>query len=177
MQTRMTDIRGLKGEGSMKAGYVGSVVGVFILALVSILPAMAQTPDEETPAEEKACEKYKGEGARYGLCVAYCEAQDCDELLRGDESCVNLAQKFIDWSVKKGYVKGPKHRETISCKVTACTYQDTKFCGGRERDCTIDGVCTPICSRTFEGLNNEGKPLCSAGDRCTHCVGEEPKAH
>jgi len=161
----------------MKVRHTGLLVGVLTLAFMSVHSVMAQTPDGETPAEEKACEKYKGEGARYGLCVAYCEAQDCDELLRGDESCVNLAQNFIDWSVKKGYVKAPKPKETISCKPTACTPEDTTYCGGKAHDCLVDGVCTAVCSTTFEGFNDEGKPLCSVGDRCRRCVGEVPKTH
>jgi len=48
------------------------------LALCLVGIAGAQTPDAQTPAEEEACDKYKDEGARYGLCVAYCEAQDCE---------------------------------------------------------------------------------------------------
>jgi hypothetical protein len=156
---------------------MGPLVGLLTLALMGVHPAWAQAPDGETPAEEKACEKYKGEGARYGLCVAYCEAQDCDELLRGDESCVNLARNFIDWSVKKGYVRGPKGKETINCRVTACTLQDRKHCRGREQDCLIDGVCTAVCTSTFEGFNDEGKPLCSTANLCKGCVSEMPRTH
>jgi hypothetical protein len=43
--------------------------------------AMAQTPDGETPANEGACDVLKASGVTpslYGLCVAYCEAQDLD---------------------------------------------------------------------------------------------------
>ena len=40
--------------------------------------AMAQTADQTTPAEETVCEDAGLYGAAYGLCVAFCEANDCD---------------------------------------------------------------------------------------------------
>ncbi|HVH17411.1 MAG TPA: hypothetical protein VNF72_03850 [Myxococcota bacterium] len=36
------------------------------------------TPDGSPPAEESVCDDAGLVGAAYGLCVAYCEAQDCD---------------------------------------------------------------------------------------------------
>jgi hypothetical protein len=43
-------------------------------------PVMATTPDGETPANEGACDSLKTNATPglYGLCVAYCEAQDLD---------------------------------------------------------------------------------------------------
>jgi hypothetical protein len=49
-------------------------VGVMVSA-----PLFAQTPDGETPAEEAICDPLKADGVTkglYGLCVAFCEAQD-----------------------------------------------------------------------------------------------------
>ena len=43
------------------------------------LPAFAQTPDGQTPAKDTACDVVKGSKGLYGLCVAFCEAQDLDE--------------------------------------------------------------------------------------------------
>ena len=43
--------------------------------------AMAQTPDRSTPANEGVCNVLQASGVSpglYGLCVAYCEAQDLD---------------------------------------------------------------------------------------------------
>ena len=41
--------------------------------------AIAQTPDGETPANEGVCDSLQGgTPGLYGLCVAYCEAQDLD---------------------------------------------------------------------------------------------------
>ena len=43
------------------------------------LPAAAQTPDSQTPAEETICSKLKfATPGLYGLCVAYCESHDAD---------------------------------------------------------------------------------------------------
>jgi hypothetical protein len=154
---------------------MGSVLAAVLLTLVTVGLGRTQTPDESTPAAEEVCEKYKGEGARHGLCIAYCEAQDCDGAFRGDASCESLAQNFIDWSVKKGYAKGPSPRHTISCRPTACTPEDALYCRGEERDCTLDGECTAVCTSTFEGLNPDGKPLCSTIVKCGRCVSEVPK--
>lgn len=57
------------------------------LAMVSG-SAMAQTPDGETPANEGVCNVLQGgTPGLYGLCVAYCEAQDLD--LVGDKETPN----------------------------------------------------------------------------------------
>lgn len=50
--------------------------------------AVAQTPDGETPANEGVCDVVQGgTPGLYGLCVAYCEAQDLD--LIGDKETPN----------------------------------------------------------------------------------------
>ena len=49
------------------------------MALGSGLGALAQTPDGQTPAEETICSPLQDDGVTkglYGLCVAFCEAQD-----------------------------------------------------------------------------------------------------
>ncbi len=54
-----------------------SLIGIVFVALSMFgLPAIAQTPDGETPAEEVVCADETG--AAKGLCNAYCEAMDCD---------------------------------------------------------------------------------------------------
>ena len=146
-------------------------LGVFLLGS----PASAQTPDSFTPAVEEACTKYEGEGARHGLCIAYCEAQDCDNTKGSNPSCATIAERFIAYSVRQGYVKGPKEMPTIACKVTACSFEDAKFCGGKERDCSAgDGMCTQSCSAGFQGFNEKGDPLCSVAPACKECVGDKP---
>jgi hypothetical protein len=73
------------------------VAGLLTLAAVPLaaLPgiAVAQgTPDGVTPAVETVCAKTRG-GAAYGLCVAYCEANDCD-LEPGSRECTRLRENY-----------------------------------------------------------------------------------
>jgi len=51
-----------------------------VLALSMNGVALAETPDGETPANEGVCDELIGTTpGLYGLCVAYCEAQDLDK--------------------------------------------------------------------------------------------------
>jgi len=36
------------------------------------------TPDTDPPAEESSCDAAELRGAAFGLCIAYCEANDCE---------------------------------------------------------------------------------------------------
>jgi hypothetical protein len=51
-----------------------------VVGLVAAVPVVAETPDGTTPANEGACDVLKTNATPglYGLCVAYCEAQDLD---------------------------------------------------------------------------------------------------
>ncbi len=52
------------------------------------------TPDQQPPAEEQICDPAAGlRGAAYGLCVAYCEANDC-EIQPDKHACTVLLQNF-----------------------------------------------------------------------------------
>lgn len=69
------------------AAYMGLVV---LLGLTSSV--QASTPDGETPANEGVCDVLKGGTAGlYGLCVAYCEAQDLDSFDKGPPNVRILA--------------------------------------------------------------------------------------
>jgi len=60
---------------------VSCSLGFAVFAALSLLSTatLASTPDGETPANEGVCDPLKGgTGGLYGLCVAYCEAQDLD---------------------------------------------------------------------------------------------------
>jgi hypothetical protein len=157
-------------------------VSVWAAAFIALLvhTSVAQTPDGETPAEEEACDKYVGEGARHGLCVAYCEAQDCEGIKYGtDPSCDRIAERFVDYSVKQGYEKGkPKPgRPSIDCSTSACTVEDRTLCGGKERDCLNEETreCEEVCSRRFAGYDEKGNPLCLVSPACRKCAKEIEK--
>lgn len=67
-------------------------VGVLAFPLAPASTSVAQgTPDGVTPAVEAVCSKVKGAG--YGLCVAYCEANDCD-LEPGSRECARLRENY-----------------------------------------------------------------------------------
>jgi hypothetical protein len=62
----------------------GSTLAGTLFALLFTLmgnAVMAGTPDGQTPANEGVCDVLKGgTPGLYGLCVAYCEAQDLDSI-------------------------------------------------------------------------------------------------
>jgi hypothetical protein len=66
------------------------------VALLGAAPALAfgdGTPDESPPAEEQVCEDAGLIGAAFGICVAFCEANDCDDF-PDSHACDVLAAKY-----------------------------------------------------------------------------------
>jgi hypothetical protein len=56
---------------------------LLIALLIYALPVAAETPDGQTPAEETVCDPLREDGITkglYGLCVAFCEAQDLADI-------------------------------------------------------------------------------------------------
>ncbi|MCP4628400.1 MAG: hypothetical protein GY850_33535 [bacterium] len=52
---------------------------IFVFLLLVYLPAGAQTADAETPANQGVCEGLtEGTPGVYGLCVGFCETQNCE---------------------------------------------------------------------------------------------------
>ena len=73
------------------------------LLLVAVLLAVGSvayaqgTPDGETPANEGVCDVLIGKTpGLYGLCVAYCEAMDCDLSVEGEPRCKNASPRILD---------------------------------------------------------------------------------
>ena len=67
-----------------------------VLAILSLAPwSFAQTADGDTPAVEQTCDDL--DGALYGLCVAYCEAMDCDDgdHLASDQACERVWNNYM----------------------------------------------------------------------------------
>ena len=58
--------------------------------------ATAQTNDTQTPAEEWVCDSLLNgvNDSLWGLCNAFCEAKDCDLLLKLDKSCSQILNNF-----------------------------------------------------------------------------------
>ena len=55
------------------------------------------TPDGQPPAEEQVCDDAGLAGSAYGLCVAFCEANDCDAQLDqpDNRSCSMLRKNYF----------------------------------------------------------------------------------
>lgn len=65
--------------GQFKVAAFTALSVLFVGATLTSNVAVAQTPDGETPANEGVCNPLQGgTPGLYGLCVAYCEAQDLD---------------------------------------------------------------------------------------------------
>jgi hypothetical protein len=63
---------------SFPSALAGFGLAAFLLAPVTSLAYGDGTPDESPPAEEAVCEEAGLMGSALGLCVAFCEANDCD---------------------------------------------------------------------------------------------------
>lgn len=83
------------------------IVFTAVLVVAITGPAAAQTPDGETPANEGVCDElmYGATKGLYGLCVAFCEAQDCEfnveDPLAGFEECKPSSPKLLELYRKK----------------------------------------------------------------------------
>ena len=85
-----------------------------IVAIVGLTGnvAMASTPDGETPANEAVCDILQGgTPGLYGLCVAYCEAQDLDMLgekeAPNNKILANYNRKMRDGDPAMPCIKAP----------------------------------------------------------------------
>jgi hypothetical protein len=79
---------------------IGTTVAAAVAALGLMIPTLGHaygdgTPDEQPPAEESVCDPNAAlRGAAYGLCVAYCEANDC-ETQPDKTACLRILANFI----------------------------------------------------------------------------------
>ncbi len=78
----------------MRRTSIARISGIIAAILVGVLyalgPAAALTPDGIPPSHENVCDGLHG--AAFGLCNAYCEAQDCD--VHPKRSCNILRRLF-----------------------------------------------------------------------------------
>ena len=95
--------------------------------------AMAQTPDGQTPANEGVCDVLQGHTpGLYGLCVAYCEAQDLD--LVGDKETPN--NKILGNYRKKMKAGDPD----MPCIQVPCP------CWNADQLANVGATATPTCN-------------------------------
>ena len=65
----------------------------FATALFSTAAFANGTYDGQTPAQEQVCDLAGLEGGAYGLCIAYCEANDCD-VRPNKKNCKEIRKNF-----------------------------------------------------------------------------------
>ena len=72
------------------------LAGAVMLASTAAHASGSGTPDEQPPAQEQVCDDSGLFGAAFGLCVAFCEANDCDAQLDqpDDRACSVLREKY-----------------------------------------------------------------------------------
>lgn len=103
--------------------------------------AMAQTPDGETPANEGVCNALQAPGISaglYGLCVAYCEAQDLNSF---DKEPPNT--KILDNYNKRKQATDP----AMPCVKVPCP------CWSNEEMASISGDATAaVCNGSSNKL-------------------------
>lgn len=126
--------------------WIGVICGLIVVGYVAVSVAQARTSVRDTPAKESVCDGLKADGVTdglYGLCVAYCEAKDCDldgiEDLRGAKACERILENY-NWLKLPG-------DPGLPCR-TQCP------CAGR----TVDQVAwsadftTAVCVTNFVGV-------------------------
>jgi hypothetical protein len=139
---------------------------VLALTVALVGTALTKTPDGQPPSEEDPCDGLNG--SAYGICNAYCEAQDCDVHPR--PSCERLRTRF---ERKTGSSQLP-------CDRVACA--DARFpqCDG---DCPDGQVCIsgPENGGPENGGSENGNRSCSCrpvpcgAAAAPECAGECPR--
>ena len=111
------------------------LTGFGLIALMGLsTPTLASTPDGETPANEGVCDVLKDNHTPglYGLCVAYCEAQDLD--LVGDKEVPNT--KILANYNKKKQASDPD----MPCMQVPCP------CWTADQLANVGATATPVCT-------------------------------
>ena len=135
-----------------------------LVSISGIAPVSAQTPDGETPANEGVCDGLLGlTPGLYGLCVGFCEAQDCVATLTGevtfDASCRPSSPKLLENYNKRSKQGDPP----MPCINVA---QDECPCWTEEElDVIADGVTNFCEADADEGEISGSDGFTRLGDR------------
>ncbi|MCB0330078.1 MAG: DUF4215 domain-containing protein [Bdellovibrionales bacterium] len=139
---------------------------VVISALFVGSTLLAQTFDGFTPAQEIDCDNYSG--AAYGLCVAYCEAQDCD--VNPHPSCEALRRNFEKRTGTSIFPCDPRCGDGVVNQINEeCDDGNSIECDGCSNDCQIQPPTAPGCNPGFpgcEGATCNNFIVCNAGSTC-----------
>lgn len=121
-----------------------------LLLAAALQKSSAKTPDGMTPSQEQVCSGLHG--AAFGLCNAYCEAQDCDVHPR--PSCAQLRKNFEQVTGSPIFPcdafcgDGRLNQRTEECDPPGSLCADGHVC---EADCTC---AEPLCG---DGIVDPGE--------------------
>lgn len=137
-----------------------SLLSFLFLALsVFGLPALASTPDGETPAEESICSEETG--ALKGLCNAYCEAMDCN-LNEGVHASAKACGKVLDnYRRKSGDIDPPCLRNTCAQLATVEANAQYTVCLQQTANC-LQNDCEGLARRVYREFEGRCTTDCAA---------------
>src|SRR5512139_1225383 len=161
--------------GLLLRANLSAALAALVALLVTLHPGAlsAKTPDGAPPSQETVCSGLTG--AAFGLCNAYCEAQDCDVHPR--PSCDQLRENFVritgsstfpcDAVCGDGTVSPPEECDPPGSRCEQ---------GGR---CTTDCTCTrPVCGNGVvergEQCDPPGAPCSDGGICASDCTCKAP---
>jgi hypothetical protein len=134
-------------------------IAVAVLLLAAALQTSAKTPDGMPPSEEAVCSDLRG--AAFGLCNAYCEAQDCDVHPR--PSCPMLRRNFARLTGSLAFPcdafcgDGSVNQRLEDCDPPGSGCPDGRTC---QMDCTCP---EPACG---DGILDSGEDCDPPGEAC-----------
>ena len=141
-----------------------SLLGLLFVCLSMYWPTvLAQTPDGETPANEGVCDSLIGlTPGLYGLCVAFCEAQDCEATLDPithevtfDEACGPSNPKLLENYNKR---KQPGDRTMPCLNISEPPMPSECICWTEpEMDSIAEMSVTACTDDLISGLNVDGR--------------------
>ena len=120
--------------------------------------AFAQTPDGQTPAEETVCDALKGDGVSkglYGLCVAFCEAQDIADF---SDPITEAELETLEAAIPSGRILANynKRRQDSDPDMPCIQVQEPCPCWSQAELDSIDGLGTDgglfNCNRAIDDV-------------------------
>jgi hypothetical protein len=118
----------------------------------------ATTPDGDTPSQESSCDSESG--AAFGLCVAYCQAMDCDSVqkLALENACLTVRDRFVQLAGRDL----PCEEEKLLCPCSGMPQWDAYLESGDWDECRTGPtggwddmfrlINTTTSDRAFSGL-------------------------
>lgn len=109
-------------------------LGIMVIGFMTVSVTKAQTPDGETPAEESVCDPLQAKDVTpglYGICIAFCEAQDWERCLDNPDTCGQSAAALLEAYENRRSPADPDMPCVISASQCPCwDGSTTAFPGG-----------------------------------------------